>query len=263
MRQTQLVMGMPITAVLPKAQPTAFKDDSVAPGTRSAELLDADAAELFAFFRRVDERFSPFKKESEVSRIGRGEITPDDASEEMRLVLRLCEETRELTNGYFDPWYEGVFDPSGLVKGWAVREGRRLLEARGLRDFSIEAGGDIEVRGRPSRESGWRIGIRDPFDPSRIVKIVALENRGIATSGLYYRGAHIYDPVHRKAADRIASLTVIAPDVFEADRIATPAFAMGKEGILFISSLPGFEGYLVDKEGTATYTEGFARYLAA
>ncbi len=46
------------------------------------------------------------------------------------------------------------------------------------------------------------------------------------------------------------------------DRFATVAFAMGQEGIRFIQQLDGFEGYLIDKRGRATFTSGFTRYVA-
>ena len=55
-------------------------------------------------------------------------------------------------------------------------------------------------------------------------------------------------------------MTVIGPNVYEADRFATPAFAMGKKGIDFVENLPGLEGYMVDKDGIATMTSGFEKY---
>ena len=45
--------------------------------------------------------------------------------------------------------------------------------------------------------------------------------------------------------------------MLEADRFATAAFAMGKDGILFIENLPGFEGYAIDAKGIATMASGF------
>jgi thiamine biosynthesis lipoprotein len=59
----------------------------------------------------------------------------------------------------------------------------------------------------------------------------------------------------------IVSLTVIGPNVYEADRFATAAFAMGKRGIYFIEQLPGFEGYMIDAAARATFTSGFERYV--
>lgn len=93
--------------------------------------------------------------------------------------------------------------------------------------------------------------------------MLALSNAGIATSGTYIRGQHIYNP--RDAADPltdVVSLTVIGPDVYEADRFATAAFAMGRQGIYYIEKLADFEGYMIDRTGQATFTSGLGRYLA-
>ena len=86
----------------------------------------------------------------------------------------------------------------------------------------------------------------------------------MATSGSYIRGAHIYNPHAPTAAlTDILSITVVGPDVYEADRFATAAFAMGREGINFIERLQGFEGYAIDKSGVATLTSGFEHYTQA
>ncbi len=64
----------------------------------------------------------------------------------------------------------------------------------------------------------------------------------------------------KDAVADIVSLTVIGPNIYEADRFATAAFAMGENGIFFIDNLPGFEGYVVNKNGIATMTQGFNQY---
>ena len=50
--------------------------------------------------------------------------------------------------------------------------------------------------------------------------------------------------------------------MLEADRFATAAFAMGRDGICFIEQTPGLEGYVVDGNGRATLTSGFGAYCA-
>jgi thiamine biosynthesis lipoprotein len=83
----------------------------------------------------------------------------------------------------------------------------------------------------------------------------------VATSGTYERGKHIYNPKTGKTAESdIASISIIGPNVYEADRFATAAFAMGREGINFIASLLGFEGMMIDNDGVATMTDGFEKY---
>lgn len=238
-------MGMPITI-------------DIVDGEAAASALN----DTFDYFRQIDARYSTYKPESEISRINRG--LPESAwSEEMKHVLALCEQTKAETGGYFDIVHDGKRDPSGLVKGWAIQQAAERLQARGLPNFSLEAGGDFCVCGTNRQGQLWRIGIRNPFRREEIVKVVTVSDAGIATSGTAVRGQHIYDPHEPdKQLTDIVSLTVIGPDIYEADRFATAAFAMGTQGIRFIESLHGFEGYMIDAAGSATLTSDFERYVA-
>jgi thiamine biosynthesis lipoprotein len=248
-------MGMPVTVAIPDRE----RSDHVPSGVKFP-TVDGAIDAVFAHFREVDERFSPYKSGSETSRINRGELDPRNASAAMREVIALSEETKALTGGYFDVWFGGRFDPCGLVKGWAINIAARMLDDDHFVSFCVEAGGDMEIHGANDDGRSWKIGIRSPFDTSKTVKTISITNHGIATSGTYIRGKHIYDPVNGTRADEIASFTVIGPDVYEADRIATAAFAMGKKGIEFVAGLPGFDGCMIGHDGTALSTLGFARY---
>jgi len=259
MKRTELIMGIPITVVIPDRE---AQDRDTRRGVWFP-TLPAAADGVFASFRAVDERFSPYKETSETSRIDRGDLDPADASGEMKEVLRLAEDTRQRTDGYFNVRFNGRFDPSGLVKGWAIWKAAHLLDEDGFLSFSIEAGGDIEVRGANEEGKPWVVGIRSPFEPSRLIRKLHLPSCGIATSGSYIRGEHIYNPRTGAPATEIASLTVVGPNVYEADRFATAAFAMGEQSIRFLARVPELEGYMVDSSGTATFTPGFERYLAA
>jgi FAD:protein FMN transferase len=245
-RATRILMGMPITV------------DVV--GASDSCLLDW----VFAYFDEVDRRFSTYKPDSEISAINQGRLVRSDYSDEMREVLALAEATKCETDGYFDiRKSDGSLDPSGIVKGWAIRDAAAILVDAGVRDFFIDAGGDIQSSGKNASGEEWSVGIRNPFNETEIIKIVYPHGRGVATSGNYVRGQHIYDPHAPDAppAD-IVSLTVIGPDVLEADRFATAAFAMGKLGIEFIEDMPGLEGYVVNGSGRATLTSGFAACCA-
>lgn len=244
-KATELIMGMPITV----------------------EVIDSDETNdlttIFAYFQQVDEHYSPYKPDSEVSRLNAG-LAPQHASQEMRDILALCEETKRQTDGYFDIEHHGRIDPSGLVKGWAIQQAAGRLLARGRQHFYIEAGGDIAAQGQNAEGQPWRVGIRNPFNSEQIIKILAISDRGVATSGSYIRGRHIYDPHSGRAApDSIKSLTVVGPNIYDADRFATAAFAMGPAGLTFIAQLEGFEGYMIDDTQTASYTSGFEDYVAA
>lgn len=234
----------------------------------TVELVDAGAAEanikkIFAYFTYIDETFSPYKEESELMRINRGELAQADWSDDMKTVFALAEETKNKTNGYFDiRTSSGAYDPSGLVKGWSIYRAAQLLERDGFQNFYIEAGGDVQVQGKNGKGAAWSVGIRNPFQHDEIVKVLYLRDEGVATSGTYLRGQHIYDPHHyEEPVTEIVSLTVLGPNVYEADRFATAAFAMRRKGIDFIERLQGFEGYLIDGHGIATMTSGLGRYL--
>ncbi|MGH7239539.1 MAG: FAD:protein FMN transferase [Candidatus Saccharimonadales bacterium] len=242
-KQTKLIMGMPITVEIVDSNDEKF------------------LADTFDYFRKVDKRFSTYKKSSEISQINRG-LPKKKWSREMKTVMRLCEYTTWQTSGYFDIKHFGQLDPSGLVKGWAIQNAAQRLLAKGIENFYIEAGGDIQAHGKNADGEPWRVGIRNPFNIQEIIKTLTVSNAGIATSGTYIRGQHIYDPnLPETEINDVKSLTVVGPNIYEADRFATAAFAMGKTGISFIESLPDLEGYMVDENKIATFTSGFEKYV--
>jgi FAD:protein FMN transferase len=238
-------MGMPVTL-------------EVVDESASESLFD----EVFNYFHTIDDKFSTYKDQSEISRLNRGDLKLDEASDEMKLIFELAEQTHRESNGYFDIHHNRIIDPSGIVKGWAIYNAAEIMSKKGFQNFYVDAGGDIQMSGNNSKGEKWRVGIRNPFNLDEIVKVLSVTDCGVATSGTYVRGQHIYNPLDAgKDITDILSLTVIGPDVYEADRFATAAFAMGRSGIDFIEALPGFEGYMIDKDKQATYTTGFARFV--
>jgi thiamine biosynthesis lipoprotein len=239
-------MGMPVTVEVADSQDQA--------------LLE----QVFAYFVAVDEQFSTYKSTSEITKINEG-LSRDKWSPEMRLVFDLCEQTRRDTNGYFDIAHNGRLDPSGLVKGWAIHNAANLLQGLGVRNFYVDAGGDVEVSGLDSTGKPWQIGVRNPFDASEIVKVIQLHGTGgVATSGAYVRGDHIYNPLDAtRTPKEVKSITVVGPDIYEADRFATAAFAMDHEGIGLIEKTPGLEAYMIDSRKIATFTTGFGKFVVA
>ncbi len=237
-------MGMPITIEVTDKEVTVKNLESI-----------------FDYFKSIDQRFSTYKETSEITKVNNG-LPESKWSSDMKLVMKLCEETKTLTNGFFNIHHNGKLDPSGLVKGWSIFNASNKLSKMNFKNYYIEAGGDIQVNGKFSLKTPWTVGIRNPFNIKEIIKIVTLSSEGIATSGTYIRGQHIYNPkLKNKIVDSIQSLTVIAKNVYEADRYATAAFAMGKTGIEFLDSTPGLEGYMVDSNMVATLTTGFNKYV--
>ena len=109
-------MGMPIEI--------ALRDDDAEPG-----LLDL----AFGVLREADEVFSTYKPESEISRLGRGELRIADCDATVDEVLTRAAQLSQETGGYFSVRAGGSLDPSGLVKGWAVQRAADAMTTRGAR----------------------------------------------------------------------------------------------------------------------------------
>jgi thiamine biosynthesis lipoprotein len=239
MKEVRSIMGMPV----------------------SIEVVGDEAEAMERAFEHlvwVDEKFSTYKPGSQISRLNRGELEQADPA--VREVLAACEAMRQRTDGYFDVKRGDGIDPSGYVKGWAIRGAAQLLEREGVRDYCVEAGGDLQAQGHNSDGQPWKIGIRHPQHRHQIVKVLHMTDGAVATSGNYERGEHIYDPHTGRPATGLASVTVVGSDIIWADVAATAAFAMGAAGAGWLAQ-KGLECYVIGHDGKATFTPGLREYL--
>jgi len=236
------VMGMPIVV-----------------DVRDQDVDDAALDRMFDWLRSVDATFSTYKDDSEVSRINRGELSIEDASPDVREVLDRCEELRHETNGYFDarPVSEAALHPSGLVKGWSVDRAAAILDEAGLRNYALNAGGDMLVRGRAIPDDCWRVGIQHPLELDKVAKVVITNDLAVATSGAYARGDHVIDPHTRRPPEGVLSVTITGPVLATADAYATAAFAMGVQGPNWTARLRGYEAMTILADETVLSTPGF------
>jgi FAD:protein FMN transferase len=227
----------------------------------------AGIAAAVDWLHEVDRRFSPYRPESEVSRLADGTLATADASDEVRAILAMCEALRVDSGGVFDArgaGPDGRLDPSGLVKGWAVQRAAELLAAHGCRAFAIDAGGDVVVAGGDRLPAPWRVGIRHPDRADRVAAVVSLADGAVATSGTYERGAHLRRPAAVtpvRDGDQARSMTVIGPDLVWADAYATAAFLMGRPGLGWVADHDGYDAIAVIGDRLVR-TPGSDRYLA-
>jgi len=232
---------------------------------RDRAVSPAAVDAMFDHLRDIDARFSTYREDSEISRLGRGEVSPDACSPDVREVLERCEALRELSGGYFDiraHRSDGGLDPSGFVKGWAAEAAAGILDAAGARNYCLNAGGDVITRGEPEPGRPWRVGIRHPELPDKLATVLETRDLAVATSGAYERGAHIIDPHTGREPDGLLSFTVVGPKLSVADAYATAAYAMGRDGINWIAGLAGYAGCMITTERRRVWTEEFARYAA-
>lgn len=202
------------------------------------ETLHELAEDTFGWLREVDARFSTYRDDSEVCRVDRGEMRPADASADLRAVLAACADLWTATDGFFDAYATGRFDPSGYVKGWAAQVASDRLTAAGAPNHCVNAGGDVRVRGHDATGEPWRIGVRHPWDAAATCLVLTGTDIAVATSGVYERGHHVLDPRRGVPATGLRSVTVVGPDLGVADAYATAAVAMGEPGLAWLDRLP-------------------------
>jgi thiamine biosynthesis lipoprotein len=207
--------------------------------------------------QRDDEVFSAWKENSPINRMRRGEITCEEAPSEVAEVLERCARAREISNGWFDPWaMPGGVDPTGYVKGWAAQRALGALVSTGISGAIVNAAGDIASFGAMEHDQSFRIGIVDPFTPSRLACVVELAD-SIATSGTYERGDHLIDPHSGRPTARVASASVTGPDLGLADALATALAVAGVAGLTFVEPLEDYEALVIGFDGTWQWTEHF------
>jgi thiamine biosynthesis lipoprotein len=250
LRRVETVMG---TTVSVEVQPPLV----------SETILD----EVFDQLHDIDARFSPYKPESEISRLMRGELHEEDASLDVRHVIAACDHLAIVTDGAFDARHhrtDGRLDPSGFVKGWAIEEAAWLIDSAGGRNYWINAGGDIVARGKAAPGRPWRVGIRHPDRADRVAAVLAVSDRAVATSGAYERGGHITDPRTGLVAVGLRSVTVVGPRLAFTDAYATAVYAMGIDGLAWLTAgveRTAYAAYAITDDGRAVWTEGMEDYL--
>lgn len=225
---------------------------------RDEDVDERAAEDVFAWLRWVDATFSTYRHESEVSRIARGELCVEDAHPDVQWVLARCEQLRVETGGYFDANAGGSLDPSGLVKGWSIDRGAELLDRAGVRNYLLNAGGDMRIRGRAVPSWSWRVGIQHPLEPQAVARVIETLDLALATSGEYARGRHVLDPHTGAPSEGILSVSIAGPDLATADAYATAAFAMGAERAPhWTARLRGYHALTILADGRVLAAPGF------
>ena len=157
-----------------------------------------------------------------------------------------------------------------IAKGYIADRATAVLVDGGAVHAMVEAGGDVASAGGSGGTGPWRVGIEDPRAPGAMLGVVELGGEGAATSG-DYRAAftpdrtvhHILDPRTGRSPGEASAATVVAPTASEADALSTAVLLLGPgAGLALLDARNGTEGIVVGKDGTASRSRGFGRYLA-
>ena len=171
-------------------------------------------------------------------------------------------------------------DCSAIAKGYGCDVVAALFNSKGIRNYMIEIGGEIVVKGINAKRNRWSIGLNKPVDDSlalasELQTILHVSDIAMATSGnyrnFYYRDgkkvAHTIDPrTGYPVQHSILSATVLAPDCATADAYATSFMVLGLDSAMAICNRhPELQGYFIyaDEQGqfATSYSQGFERWL--
>jgi thiamine biosynthesis lipoprotein len=153
----------------------------------------------------------------------------------------------------------------GIGKGYAVDKAVALLRARGIVDFTLQAGGDMYVGGRHGGRS-WNLGIADPRAPDGPpFATIELNDETLSTSGDYERAFvkdgvryhHILDLSTGKPARGCRSVTLVTTRAAVADALAKGVFVRGPvAGMALVERLPGVEAVIVSDRNEVLVSKG-------
>jgi FAD:protein FMN transferase len=240
MRRVKAIMGMSVSIDIPEVDSDSIFD------------------QIFDRLRAIDRQFSSFRADSEVSRYSRGELDDDiQLSLSLQQIKTACAAYERLTSGYFSAYFNGKFNPTGYVKGWAIQQVADILTKQGYGTYLINAAGDVLAASNGDRR--WQIGLQHPTQRLQTIGAVSLKNGAVATSGTYERGRHIFNPHTKTAVDGIISATVCGLEIITADVLATTCVAMGLPLALgFMEAQFGYEALLIGLDGSVLMTSQFA-----
>lgn len=170
-------------------------------------------------------------------------------------------------------------DVNAIAKGYTVDVVAEFLEEKGVKNYMVEIGGELRVKGVNPKGEIWRIGVDKPLDDPlmtdrELQSILTVRDMSMATSGNYrkfyvedgIKYSHTIDPGTGYPVNHsLLSATVFAKDCMTADAFATAFMTMGLEKTkIFLQSYPGLDVYLIYYEGGETgifYTEKITKLM--
>ncbi|MBI1948004.1 MAG: FAD:protein FMN transferase [Deltaproteobacteria bacterium] len=131
-----------------------------------------------------------------------------------------------------------------VARAYALERGAAVLEAAGISDFVISAGGDLVVRGSKG-DRPWMVGLQDPRAAGHFAAL-PVEDRVVTTTGDYeafffdggVRYHNVIDPRTGQPATKCRSVSVIAKDALVAEALSRAVFVLGaRDGVPLVERL--------------------------
>lgn len=153
----------------------------------------------------------------------------------------------------------------GIAKGYIVDAVARILEQCRVRNYLVEAGGDIRVSGTKERKQPWTVAVQDPGKAGLFPDVIELRTGAVATSGAYEASFdaagehhHIVHSGTGRSPQHNSSVSVLAPSAMAADALATTVFLLEpRRGVEFVKNLAGCECLIIERDGRVLKSPGW------
>ena len=173
-------------------------------------------------------------------------------------VFELAKAAAKTTVGFFDPYYATEFNPTGLVKGWAIEEIFNNLLSPFLRNhppvigISLNGGDDLQFATQYGSSFYWEIGIENPSQLDSLSAVYKLKNGAVATSGFSKRGQHIANLTDHS----LLQATIVSDSLTWADIWATAALVAGQQNFNSLLTKCQLTGLMITSKNIIPFSEG-------
>ncbi len=165
-----------------------------------------------------------------------------------------------------------ALDLGGIAKGYAADQLVAIAQESGLERALIDLGGNIYAYGTKADGSSWRVGVKDPANPTGSPALaLSVWNRSVVTSGMYerffeqegIRYHHILNPATGYPIQNdIQSVTIVSTSSLLADALSTSVFILGRERGLRLLESEAAEGVIIGEDRGVYATSGLTNQLS-
>ena len=158
-------------------------------------------------------------------------------------------------------------DLGALAKGYIADKVKALLLNCGVKSGVIDLGRNILLIGEKAGGAAFSIGVQSPSSSRELLRVLALKDRSLVTSGTYERFFehdgrryhHVLDPFTGFPADtNLSAVTILSGSSLWGDALSTACLLLGVEqGMALVDSIPDIEALFVRTDGTVVTSPGF------
>jgi len=233
--------------------------------TPNASLIDQNQVDntilkITDKIKEYDELFSLENSESLLNKFQSGEETPLMVSQTFREVYEQTIMAEQMTQHYFSAYFNGKYDPIGLLNGWMIDQIFNhylisLLSLDGVDGVSLRCGEDVRLASRPNIDFRWRVAIKDPKNLGILLATYFLQNGAVSTSN-ERRSL-------RNEQSNIEQVTIVSNNALDANIWSSAGISAGTNKFPEFISKYHLTGMIVDGfSGMENFRDGYSDKIA-